>query len=80
MTTLLELAREFTQKFSDAKRELGMVDFHDLEQHALELLWDRATSQPTKTAQRLTTTRRATPNRANRFRAWERGVVMTASL
>ncbi|MDB6020629.1 MAG: ATP-dependent deoxyribonuclease subunit, partial [Pedosphaera sp.] len=51
MTTLLELAREFTAAFSKTKRELGVVDFHDLEQHALELLWDRATGQPTTTAQ-----------------------------
>ena len=41
MSTLLKLAREFGAAFSDAKRELGMVDFHDLEQHALRLLWDR---------------------------------------
>ncbi len=51
MATLLELAREFTKTFSDAKRELGAVDFHDLEQHALRLLWDRNTKQPTATAQ-----------------------------
>ena len=51
MATLLELAREFTKTFSDAKRELGTVDFHDLEQHALRLLWDRTTKQPTATAQ-----------------------------
>jgi ATP-dependent helicase/nuclease subunit A len=50
MTTLLELAREFTAAFSDAKRESGAVDFHDLEQHALRLLWDRDTQQPTPTA------------------------------
>ncbi len=50
MTALLQLAREFTEAFSAAKRELGMVDFHDLEQHALELLWDRATNQPTDVA------------------------------
>src|SRR5579883_1645483 len=51
MTTLLQLAREFTEKFSESKRELGVVDFHDLEQHALELLWDRQTGQPTATAE-----------------------------
>ncbi|PWU17103.1 MAG: hypothetical protein C5B50_11990 [Verrucomicrobia bacterium] len=39
MLTLLALAGEFTQEFSDAKRERGMVDFHDLEQLALQLLW-----------------------------------------
>src|SRR5581483_9587370 len=50
MTTLLELAREFTVAYSDAKRELGVVDFHDLEQHALALLWDRQTKQPSAVA------------------------------
>jgi ATP-dependent helicase/nuclease subunit A len=51
MTALLQLAREFTEAFTEAKRELGVVDFHDLEQHALRLLWDSETNQPTKTAQ-----------------------------
>jgi ATP-dependent helicase/nuclease subunit A len=51
MTTLLELAREFTEKYAEAKRELGAVDFHDLEQHALRLLWDSKTKQPTSIAQ-----------------------------
>jgi ATP-dependent helicase/nuclease subunit A len=50
MKALLELAQEFTARFSAAKRELGMVDFHDLEQHSLRLLWDRATGQPTEIA------------------------------
>ena len=50
MATLLALAMEFTSAFSEAKRETGAVDFHDLEQHALRLLWDRDTRQPTATA------------------------------
>jgi ATP-dependent helicase/nuclease subunit A len=50
MAALLNLAREFTVRFAEGKRELGMVDFHDLEQHALRLLWDRATGQPTEAA------------------------------
>ncbi|MDB6122937.1 MAG: ATP-dependent deoxyribonuclease subunit, partial [Pedosphaera sp.] len=50
MITLLRLAQEFTGAFSEAKRELGVVDFHDLEQHALELLWDRSTKKPTPIA------------------------------
>ncbi|HXD00405.1 MAG TPA: UvrD-helicase domain-containing protein, partial [Verrucomicrobiae bacterium] len=50
MTALLNLARDFTLRFAEAKRELGVVDFHDLEQHALRLLWDRATGQPTEIA------------------------------
>ncbi len=50
MATLLNLAKEFTAGFTRAKRELGVVDFHDLEQHALEVLWDRTTNQPTAIA------------------------------
>ena len=46
MTALLNLARDFTFRFGEAKREQGVVDFHDLEQHALRALWDRATGQP----------------------------------
>ena len=52
MTTLLQLAREFSDAFTRAKRELGVVDFHDLEQYALQLLWDPKSNQPTETAQR----------------------------
>ncbi|HEX4646049.1 MAG TPA: UvrD-helicase domain-containing protein, partial [Verrucomicrobiae bacterium] len=51
MVTLLELSREFTAAFGHAKRELGVIDFHDLEQHALKLLWDRAGRRPTAIAQ-----------------------------
>ena len=47
MTALLELAREFSREFARAKRELAALDFHDLEQFALQVLWDRATNQPT---------------------------------
>ena len=50
MTTLLDLAGEFTKAFTEAKRELGMVDFQDLEQYALQLLWNQATHRPTKIA------------------------------
>ncbi len=38
MTTLLQLVAEFTAEFSRAKRDLGGVDFADLEQFALQLL------------------------------------------
>jgi ATP-dependent helicase/nuclease subunit A len=51
MTTLLGLAREFETAFTEAKRELGVVDFHDLEQYALRLLWDPATKKISATAQ-----------------------------
>src|SRR5882724_7036805 len=50
MITLLDLAREFSASFTHAKRELGVVDFHDLEQHALQVLWDRTSNQPTAIA------------------------------
>ncbi len=46
MRILIKLAEEFTAGFSEAKRELGVVDFHDLEQHALRLLWDPASASP----------------------------------
>jgi ATP-dependent helicase/nuclease subunit A len=48
--TLLDLTREFQTAFADAKRELGMLDFHDLEQFALRLLRDPKTGQPTDIA------------------------------
>jgi len=38
MLALLDLTREFTTEFSRAKRELGGVDFADLEQFALRVL------------------------------------------
>jgi ATP-dependent helicase/nuclease subunit A len=50
MKTLLGLALEFGKAFSRAKRELGVVDFHDLEQHALRLLIDPATKTPSAIA------------------------------
>ena len=50
MTALLRLAQEFAGKFSDRKRADGVLDFHDLEQYALRLLWDFSTNRPTATA------------------------------
>ena len=47
MSSLLQLSREFTRSFTEAKRELGVVDFHDLEQYSLRLLWDDVANQPT---------------------------------
>ncbi len=51
MTVLLNLAGEFAAAFTEAKRELGVLDFQDLEQYALRLLWDAKTNQPTGVAQ-----------------------------
>jgi ATP-dependent helicase/nuclease subunit A len=50
VTTLLELAHDFSRNYAAAKTELGVVDFHDLEQFALRLLWDAKLDQPTPIA------------------------------
>lgn len=51
MRSLLILCAEFGRRFAEAKRETGVVDFHDLEQHALTLLWDRESGKPTAVAE-----------------------------
>ncbi|MBM3834094.1 MAG: hypothetical protein FJ403_12655 [Verrucomicrobia bacterium] len=51
MRTLISLTIEFDHEFSRAKRELAAVDFHDLEQFALRLLWDRRAGEPTALAE-----------------------------
>lgn len=50
MQTLLRLAREFGDLFDEARREAGGVDFADLEQFALRLLWDPRLASPTPLA------------------------------
>jgi ATP-dependent helicase/nuclease subunit A len=50
MGALLGLAKEFMAAFGEAKRQLGVLDFHDLEQYALRLLWDLEANQPTEIA------------------------------
>jgi ATP-dependent helicase/nuclease subunit A len=50
MITLLKLGREFGVRFAEAKRQRGGVDFHDLEQFALRLLWEPAERGPTALA------------------------------
>jgi ATP-dependent helicase/nuclease subunit A len=52
MTALLRLAQEFGQKFAERKRADGVLDFPDLEQFALNLLWDPAANKPTPIAER----------------------------
>ena len=52
MTALLRLAQNFAARFAARKRDDGVLDFHDLEQFALKLLWDFAADKPTPTAQR----------------------------
>lgn len=51
LRALLRLTIEFSAEFSDAKRSLAAVDFHDLEQLALRLLWDARQNQPAQVAQ-----------------------------
>ena len=51
MITLLLLARDFGEHFAAAKRELGVVDFHDLEQFTLRLLWHEGSGGRTVIAQ-----------------------------
>jgi len=51
MATLLRLAQEFAGKFSERKRADGVLDFHDLEQFALKLLWNFAADKPTAIAE-----------------------------
>jgi ATP-dependent helicase/nuclease subunit A len=52
MTALLQLTQEFGRKFAERKRTDGVLDFHDLEQFALKLLWDSAADKPTAIAER----------------------------
>jgi ATP-dependent helicase/nuclease subunit A len=52
MTALLQLAQEFGEQFAERKRADGVLDFHDLEQFALQLLWDPAADKPTPAAER----------------------------
>jgi ATP-dependent helicase/nuclease subunit A len=51
MKTLLRLAQEFTQEFASCKLADGVLDFHDLEQFALKLLWDFTSDKPTAVAE-----------------------------
>ena len=48
MLALLDLAEQFAAAFAQAKRESGGIDFHDLEQLTLRLLWQAG--EPTVTA------------------------------
>jgi ATP-dependent helicase/nuclease subunit A len=51
MLALAGLARQFGAEFDRAKREAGLIDFHDMEQFALRLLWDGETDRPTALAE-----------------------------
>ena len=52
MTALLRLTQNFAARFAARKRDDGVLDFHDLEQFALKLLWDFVADKPTATAER----------------------------
>lgn len=47
---LIEVTLAFEKAFSEKKREKNMLDFNDLEHFALEILVDKETKEPTKTA------------------------------
>lgn len=51
MAALLETAQEFGRVFDTEKKRAGGVDFHDLEQCALRILWDRESGRPTALAE-----------------------------
>lgn len=48
---LVRLAKEFADAFAEEKRRKNLVDFHDLEHFALEILVDEETKQPRRTAE-----------------------------
>ena len=50
MSALLRLTQNFSARFAARKRDDGVLDFHDLEQFALKLLWDFAANRPTSVA------------------------------
>ena len=50
MAALVRLTQEFAANFSARKQAEGALDFHDLEQFALKLLWDFTANQPTAIA------------------------------
>ncbi len=52
MIALLRLTQNFSARFAARKRDDGVLDFHDLEQFALKLLWDFVADKPTPVAER----------------------------
>ncbi len=51
MIALLRLTQNFSTRFAARKRDDGVLDFHDLEQFALKLLWDFASDKPPRAAE-----------------------------
>jgi len=52
MTALLRLTQNVSARFAARKRDDGVLDFHDLEQFALKLLWNFTADKPTPVAER----------------------------
>jgi ATP-dependent helicase/nuclease subunit A len=52
MGALLRLTQNFAARFAVRKRDDGVLDFHDLEQFALKLLWDFVANRPSPAAER----------------------------
>ena len=52
MIALLRLTQNFSARFAARKRDDGVLDFHDLEQFALKLLWNFTADKPTPVAER----------------------------
>ena len=52
MGALVRLTQNFSIRFAARKRDDCVLDFHDLEQFALKLLWDFTANQPTAVAGR----------------------------
>ena len=50
MGALLRLTQKFAARFAARKHDDGVLDFHDLEQFALKLLWDFGADKPTPIA------------------------------
>lgn len=53
MAAVLDLVRRFGEAYAAAKRQRGELDFADLEQMALTLLWDRRLQRPRPLGERL---------------------------
>jgi ATP-dependent helicase/nuclease subunit A len=52
LSALLRLTQNYSVRFAARKRDDGVLDFHDLEQFTLKLLWDFAANKPTPAASR----------------------------
>ncbi len=48
---LVRLASSFSEQFAEKKRRKNLVDFHDLEHFALDILVDKKTKEPKKAAE-----------------------------